>query len=71
MPEYKGDLEKVVRGAHVIVLMVAHDAYRALDLSRLGMQVAHPILIDGRHVFSAEQAQVAGWAYRGVGIGGS
>jgi len=71
VPEYKGDLEKVVQGAHVIVVMVAHDAYRALDLAQLGTQVAQPVLVDGRHVFTAEQAQVAGWVYRGVGSGGS
>ena len=36
---------------------------------RLTAQVARPILIDGRHVFSTEQARAAGWDYRGVGQG--
>ena len=50
--------------------MVAHDVYRAVDLSELRrMQVAQPVLIDGRHVFSTEQARAAGWDYRGVGQG--
>lgn len=66
---YQGDLREVVRDCDAVVLMVTHDAYRATDLSRLQMQVARPILIDGRHVFDAEQARAAGWDYRGVGNG--
>lgn len=46
-----------------------HDAYRAVDLSQMQTQIARPILVDGRHVFSAEQARAAGWDYRGVGRG--
>jgi UDP-N-acetyl-D-mannosaminuronate dehydrogenase len=58
-----------VQGCDAVVLMVAHDAYRAVDLRELRMQVARPTLIDGRHVFSAGQARAAGWDYRGVGRG--
>ncbi len=47
--------------------MVAHDTYGAMDVGEL--QSVQPILIDGRHVFSAEQVQAAGWGYRGVGRG--
>jgi UDP-N-acetyl-D-mannosaminuronic acid dehydrogenase len=69
VPGYRGDLEERVQGCDVVVVMVAHDEYRALDLGGLRTQVARPILIDGRHVFSTEQARVAGWGYRGVGHG--
>ena len=69
VPEYRGSLEERVPGCDVIVVMVAHDVYRAVDLSELRMQVARPILVDGRHVFSTEQARAAGWDYRGVGQG--
>lgn len=69
VPEYRGDLKERVRGCDAIVVMVAHDAYRALDLGELRAQIARPILIDGRNVFSAEQARAAGWIYRGVGQG--
>lgn len=69
VPEYRGDLQEMVRGCDTVVLMVAHDAYRTTDLSELGRQVARPILIDGRHVFSPEHAQAAGWDYHGVGVG--
>ena len=69
VPGYQGDLWEAVQGCDAVVVMVAHDEYRAVDLPGLQEQVAHPILIDGRHVFSAEQAQAAGWTYRGVGQG--
>lgn len=65
----QGDLEERMQGCDAIVVMVAHDEYRAVDLTKLRARVARPILIDGRHVFSAEQARAAGWAYRGVGLG--
>jgi UDP-N-acetyl-D-mannosaminuronic acid dehydrogenase len=66
---YQGDLKGVVKGCDAVVVMVAHDVYRALDLDELRGLVARPILIDGRHVFSAEQGSAIGWNYRGVGVG--
>jgi UDP-N-acetyl-D-mannosaminuronic acid dehydrogenase len=69
VPGYQGDLDEIVQGCDAVVLMVMHDVYRAIDLDKLRAQVAHPILIDGRNVFSAEQARAAGWDYRSVGKG--
>jgi UDP-N-acetyl-D-mannosaminuronic acid dehydrogenase len=69
VPEYKSDLEKVVQGCDAVVLMVAHDVYRSVDLDDLKLKVACPILIDGRHVFSMRHAQTAGWDYYSVGLG--
>jgi UDP-N-acetyl-D-mannosaminuronic acid dehydrogenase len=67
--DHQGDLKERVGGCDAIVVMVAHDEYRVVDLTKLKARVARHILIDGRHVFSAEQARAAGWAYRGVGLG--
>jgi UDP-N-acetyl-D-mannosaminuronic acid dehydrogenase len=67
--EYQGDLEERVAGCDALVIMVAHDPYRSLPLQSLRASVHRPILIDGRHVFSREQAQEAGWEYWGVGAG--
>jgi len=49
--------------------MVAHSAYRDVDWHELRNQVARPILVDGRHMFSAKQIQAAGWNYRCLGNG--
>lgn len=66
---YQEEIETIVQDCDAAIVMVAHDAYRALDLEALRAQVAHPVLVDGRHVFSSVEARAAGWVYRGVGIG--
>jgi UDP-N-acetyl-D-mannosaminuronic acid dehydrogenase len=66
---YDGDVEERVQDCDALVVMVAHDEYRAVDLIKLKARVARPILVDGRHVFSVDQARAAGWVYRGVGLG--
>ena len=65
--DYQGDLAERVRGTDALVVMVAHDDYRCLDLNGLRARVDHRMIIDGRHVLTAEQAQTAGWDYVGVG----
>ncbi len=49
--------------------MVAHEAYRRLSLAELRQAVRTPVLVDGRRVFSVEEAQRTGFIYRGIGIG--
>jgi UDP-N-acetyl-D-mannosaminuronic acid dehydrogenase len=66
--EHQGEVDEIVGGSDVVVVMVAHDVYRDLDLMRLRQRVSHPILVDGRRVFAAEQVREAGWVYRGVGV---
>ncbi len=68
---YQGDLGERVQGSDALVIMVAHDEYRALNLNSLRARVEHLVLIDGRRVFSPERARAAGWVYRGVGAGGT
>jgi len=65
--DYQGDLQERVQGCDALVVMVAHDDYRALDLADLQAAVGHATIVDGRHVFPASQARAAGWTYRGVG----
>ena len=63
VPEYRGDLEECVKGSDAVVVMVRHDVYRTVDLNKLRAQIARPNLIDGRNLFSAQQAWAAGWDY--------
>ena len=67
---YDGDLFEKARGADAVLVMVNHKIYRTLELAELRSAVRTPILIDGRHVFSAEQAQKEGWVYSSIGVGG-
>jgi len=67
--EYSGDLMTRIKGCDAAVLMVAHNAYRSLDLNSLATALRSPVLIDGRHVFDASQVQGAGLVFRGIGTG--
>lgn len=63
------EVGEAVRGADAVVLMVAHEVYRQLSLAEIRQAVRTPVLVDGRHIFEAEEAWQAGFIYRGVGIG--
>ena len=67
--EYRGDVMECVKGCDAVVVMVAHSIYRTMDLGLLKSALRMPVLIDGRHVFEAKQAQAAGLTYRGIGLG--
>ena len=67
VPGYQGDILELVSGCDAAVVMVRHQVYHTLDLDALRDALGVPILIDGRHVFDAAQAQSAGLIYRGVG----
>jgi UDP-N-acetyl-D-mannosaminuronic acid dehydrogenase len=67
---YRRPLEEVVKGAQAAVIMVAHRAYRSLDLADLRGRMAQPILVDGRRVIEPAAARAAGFRYIGVGTPG-
>lgn len=64
---YDDDLEAVAAGSDCVVVMVAHDQYRELDLRALKTQLRLPVLIDGRNIFGMRKAREAGFIYKGVG----
>jgi len=49
--EYNGDVYERVKGCDAAVVMVAHSAYRELDLAKLKSVLRLPVLVDGRRVF--------------------
>lgn len=66
---YSGDLFERIKGCEAVVVMVAHSAYRDLDLGALKSVLRLPLLVDGRRVLEAARAQAAGFTHRGVGDG--
>jgi len=66
-PDYDRDLREAAEGSDCVILMVAHDEYRALDLADLLEWMATPVLIDGRNVWSKSRARELGFVYAGVG----
>lgn len=67
---YSGDVLERLRGCDAAVLMVGHAAYRSLDLDALRMGLQMAVLVDGRRLYTAAQANAAGLVYRAVGQGG-
>lgn len=69
VPGYQGDVLDLIKGCDAVVIMVAHQAYRNLDLGQVKEQLHLPILIDGRRVIDPELAKEAGLDYAGIGFG--
>jgi UDPglucose 6-dehydrogenase len=61
------DAYDAAQGADAVVIVTEWDAFRALDLKRLGVAMAGKVLVDLRNIYSAAEAERAGFAYTGVG----
>ncbi len=66
--EWAEDAYAAAAGAHLVVVMTEWNQFRALDLHRLARVMAEPRMADLRNVYSAAEAQAAGFvAYDSVG----
>lgn len=61
------DPYEAVADAHCVVLCTEWDEFASLDLTRLGAEMAYPILVDGRNMFDPEQVRAAGFSYYAIG----
>jgi UDP-N-acetyl-D-mannosaminuronate dehydrogenase len=63
-------LSSTVEGADCLVIAVAHDRFRRLNLSRLQMLMKQPAaLVDMGQIVDPVKAEKAGFIYRGFGRG--
>jgi UDP-N-acetyl-D-mannosaminuronic acid dehydrogenase len=67
--EYQADLFEAAKGCDAVIVMVKHNEYLHLDLDQLRSILRTPILIDGRNLFTPEQAISHKFQYRGIGQG--
>lgn len=67
--EYDGEVLEAFRNADCAVLMVAHTAYRDLNLKAAGALMHAPMMVDARGFFGAQALQDAGFGYRVIGVG--
>jgi len=63
------DLWDALEGADGVIVSTAHQEYGELDFARLRKSMRTPILIDGRNLWSAEEAARQGFSYRCIGKG--
>jgi UDP-N-acetyl-D-mannosaminuronic acid dehydrogenase len=67
--DYNKDIFESVKGCDAVIFMVAHEAYKRMDLEGLAKRLSRPILIDGRRIIKSEDAIQAGFNYYGIGFG--
>lgn len=59
----------VADGADAIAIVTEWDAFRALDLNRLGSAMKTRCLVDLRNIYQSDDAAAAGFAYSSIGRG--
>ena len=64
---YIEDVYQLPHNADALLLVTEWDQYHRLELRKLAKHMKTPILIDGRNVFSPQEAIAAGFHYIGVG----
>ena len=67
--EFVEDAYAVSEGADAVVLVTDWDEYQVLNLRILAKPMTTPILIDGRNIYSPDEAREAGFQYIGIGRG--
>jgi UDP-N-acetyl-D-mannosaminuronic acid dehydrogenase len=63
------DLEKALRDMDCVAIATRHREYFYIKLEWLKDVMATPVIVDGRNIFSPEDASRHGFTFRGVGIG--
>ncbi|KPF81858.1 UDP-glucose/GDP-mannose dehydrogenase family protein [Novosphingobium sp. AAP93] len=58
---------EAVTGADAVVLITEWDAFRGIDLERVGQLVNSRVLVDLRNVYNPSEVRAAGWHYSSVG----
>jgi UDP-N-acetyl-D-mannosaminuronic acid dehydrogenase len=69
IPQYQGELLEMAKDCDAVVVMAAHNRYKALALDELKAVLRTPVIVDGRNVFPGLRQSVDGWIYRGIGCG--
>ena len=61
------DIDELAYDADALVLVTEWELYHKLQLRKLAKQMKTPILIDGRNIYSPQDARNAGFHYIGIG----
>jgi UDPglucose 6-dehydrogenase len=59
--------EELAAGCDALVVVTEWQQFRSLDLAQLAQLMSMPILVDGRNLFTPEEASAAGLDYTGIG----
>ena len=67
--EFADNAYDVAQDADAVAIVTEWDAFRALDLERLGALMRTRCLVDLRNIYQAEDAERAGFDYTSIGRG--
>ncbi len=69
LPEIQtsADPYQAAEGAHCVVICTEWPEFLTLDLARLRLSMAYPVMIDGRNLLDPETVRGAGFVYAGTG----
>ncbi|HEX8829063.1 MAG TPA: UDP-glucose/GDP-mannose dehydrogenase family protein, partial [Xanthobacteraceae bacterium] len=67
---YCQDAYGAAEGAHALVIATEWEQFRALDLARLKRVMAHPVIVDLRNIYRADEMKRAAFRYAPIGRGG-
>lgn len=65
--EYGDTVEKIVKGAHAVVLMTEWNEYRGLDLDKLKALMSDNVFVDLRNVYERQLMEACGFKYSCIG----
>jgi UDPglucose 6-dehydrogenase len=61
------DPYEAAKGCDALLVTTEWPEFRTLDLVRLKKELTHPLIIDGRNIFTPDQVTGAGLFYRSIG----
>ncbi|HEX8965738.1 MAG TPA: UDP-glucose/GDP-mannose dehydrogenase family protein [Patescibacteria group bacterium] len=72
LPEFKGLLfaknaQEAAKDADVLVVLTEWNEFKLLSLKEIKKLLKNPIIIDGRNIYTPEEAKALGFTYIGVG----
>ena len=65
--DFKADAYEAAAGADVLVIITEWDQFRALDLDRVKLVMAKPVLVDLRNIYKPEDLRSRGFKYASIG----
>jgi UDPglucose 6-dehydrogenase len=68
--QYSEDPYKCAAGADALVIVTEWEQFRALDLERLKLEMACPVVVDLRNVYNPDELTKRGFLYQSIGRAG-
>lgn len=64
---YASSADEAANGANALLIVTEWDEFRDLDLKKIRLSMANPIIIDGRNVFDPDRVRKLGFEYYSIG----